>query len=103
GELCGNSLWAKLNQRLHLLDPDQEKYVTEIEKSIYNVGIANQMDDCGLMYHAILVGQKGDLLVSINENSCCEGQGTRLLGSLPEFLYSQVPDGPGAGLYVDMF
>ena len=61
------------------------------------------MDDRGLMYHARLVGQKGDLLVSINENSCCEGQGTRLLGSLPEFLYSVVPDGPGAGLYVDMY
>ena len=61
------------------------------------------MDDRGLMYHARLVGQKGDLLVSINENSCCEGQGTRLLGSIPEFLYSVVPDGPGAGLYVDMF
>ena len=37
GELCGSSFWAKLSQRLHLLDPDQEKYVTEIEKSIYNV------------------------------------------------------------------
>ena len=103
GELCGSSFWAKLSQRLHLLDPDQEKYVTEIEKSIYNVAIANQMDDRGLMYHARLVGQKGDLLVSINENSCCEGQGTRVLGSIPEFLYSVVPDGPGAGLYVDMF
>src|SRR5208282_2671579 len=99
GELCGSSFWAKLNQRLHLLDPDQEKYVTEIEKSIYNVGIANQVDTRGLIYHARLVGRKGDLFVAMNDNTCCEGQGTRLLGSLPEFLYSVVPDGHGAGLY----
>ena len=103
GELCGSSFWAKLSQRLHLLDPSQEKYVTEIEKSIYNVGIANQVDIRGLLYHARLVGRKGDVLVGIAENSCCEGQGTRLLGSLPEYLYSVVSDGPEAGLYVDMF
>lgn len=103
GELCGSSFWVKLNQRLHLPDPSQEKYVTEIEKSIYNVGIANQVDTRGLLYHARLVGRKGDMLVGICENSCCEGQGTRLLGSLPEFLYSVAPDGPEAGLYVDMF
>jgi DUF1680 family protein len=103
GELCGSSFWAHLNQRLHLLDPAQEKYVTEIEKSIYNVGIANQVDSRGLMYHAKMVGLKGDMAVGICDNSCCEGQGTRLLGSLPGFLYSVVPDGAGAGLYVDMF
>jgi DUF1680 family protein len=103
GELCGSSFWAFLNQRLHLLDPAQEKYVTEIEKSIYNVGIANQVDTRGLMYHARLVGLKGDMMVSICDNSCCEGQGTRLLGAIPEFLYSVVPEGPDAGLFVDMF
>ena len=103
GELCGSSFWAHLNQRLHLLDPGQEKYVTEIEKSIYNVGIANQVDTRGLMYHAKMVGLKGDMAVGICDNSCCEGQGTRLLGSLPEYLYSVVPEGPDAGLYVDMF
>ncbi len=103
GELCGSSFWTFLNQRLHLLDPDQEKYVTEIEKSIYNVGMANQMETQGLFYQARLVGKKGDRAVGINVNSCCEGQGTRLLGSIPEHLYSVVPDGQHPGLYVDMF
>ena len=103
GELCGSSFWAFLNQRLHLLDPAQEKYVAEIEKAIYNVGIANQVDTRGLMYHARLVGLKGDMMVSICDNSCCEGQGTRFLGAIPEFLYSIVPEGPDAGLFVDMF
>ncbi len=99
GELCGSSFWAHLNQRLYLLNPDQEKYVTEIEKSIYNVGIANQVDTRGLMYHARMVGTKGDMAVGICDNSCCEGQGTRLLGSLPEYLYSVDAEGITVNLF----
>ncbi len=103
GELCGSSFWTFLNQRLRLLDPDEEKYVSEIEKSIYNIGIANQYDNHGLYYHARLVGTKGDKQVGYCTNSCCEGQGTRLLGSIPEHLYTLVPEGSHPGLYVDMF
>ena len=103
GELCGSSFWAFLNQRFHLLNPDEESYVTEIEKSIYNVGLANQFDDKGLFYHARLVGKKGDRAVGYCTNSCCEGQGTRLIGSIPEHLYSVVSDGSNAGLYINMF
>ena len=103
GELCGSSFWAFLNQRFHLLDPDEETYVTEIEKSIYNVGVANQFDGKGLFYHARLVGKKGDRFVGYCTNSCCEGQGTRLIGSIPEHLYSVVPTGSHPGLYVNMF
>ena len=32
-ELCGNAFWAFLSQRFQLLDPENEKYVAEIEKS----------------------------------------------------------------------
>jgi uncharacterized protein len=32
-------------------------------------------------------------------NTCCEGQGTRLIGALPEFIYSIAPD----GIYVNLF
>jgi DUF1680 family protein len=98
GELCGNVFWAKFNQRLHLLYPDQEKYVNEIEKSIYNVALANQVGTKGILYHAKMVGKKDDE-VGICVNTCCEGQGTRFLGSLPEYIYSIAPD----GLYVDLF
>jgi DUF1680 family protein len=103
GELCGSSFWTFLNQRFHLLDPDEEAYVTEIEKSIYNVGIANQFAGKGLFYHARLVGKKGDRSVGYCTNSCCEGQGTRLIGSIPEHLYSVVPAGSAPGLYINMF
>ena len=96
GELCGSSFWTFFNQRLHLLHPEQEKYVTEIEKSIYNVALANQAETKGLRYFAVLLGPKKD---PTHINTCCEGQGTRLLGSLPEHIYSIAPD----GMYVNLF
>jgi uncharacterized protein len=96
GELCGSSFWVFLSQRFQLLHPDDERYATEIEKSIYNIGIANQDGGKGLRYHTILEGTKEK---STHENTCCEGQGTRLLGSLPEHIYSIAPD----GLYVHLY
>ena len=96
GETCGSVFWILYNQRFHLLYPDQEKYVNEIEKSIYNVGLANQDGSKGIRYHANLVGKKE---IATSKNTCCEGQGTRLYGSLPEYIYSTSQD----GLYVNLF
>lgn len=96
GELCGNSFWVFLSQRFHHLHPDEERFVGEIEKSIYNVAIANQDGTYGLRYHTHLEGTKEK---STRINSCCEGQGTRLLGSLPEHIYSLADD----GIYLNLF
>jgi DUF1680 family protein len=96
GELCGSSFWVFMSQRFQLLNPDDERFATEIEKSIYNIGMANQDGGTGLRYHTILEGKKEK---STHHNSCCEGQGTRLLGSLPEHIYSIASD----GLYVNLF
>ena len=100
GELCGSVFWAFLNQRFHLLNPDEEKYVAEIEKSIYNNLIANQVGDKGIRYHAVLADHK-DLnnRQPFSMSTCCEGQGTRMMGALPEFIYSIAED----GVYVDLF
>jgi DUF1680 family protein len=101
GELCGSSFWSFLSQRFHALYPDQEKYVNEIEKSIYNVALANQVGAQGIRYTACLVGRKRNQAGNqgMNMNTCCEGQGTRLFGAMPEFIYSIAPD----GLYVNLF
>jgi uncharacterized protein len=99
GENCGSVFWVRFNQRFLAMHPNQEKYANEIEKSIYNVGLANQVISYGIIYHARLVGMKGDLHVPVCVNSCCEGQGTRLLGSLPEYIFSTASD----GLYVNLF
>ena len=101
GELCGSVFWVKLNQRFHLLNPEDEKYVTEIEKSIYNVAIANQIGSKGIRYFNVLVDHKDSdhFPYSHCMNTCCEGQGTRLFGSLPEYIYSVARD----GIYVNLF
>lgn len=98
GELCGNVFWSRYNQRFHLLYPEQEKYVAEIEKSIYNVALPNQVGSAGICYHANMLGKK-DTAHGISKNTCCEGQGTRMFGSLPEYIYSVADD----GLFVDLF
>jgi uncharacterized protein len=97
GETCGSAFWIKFNQRLHLLYPEQEKYAAEIEKSIYNVILASQTPAGHIRYHAEMQGKREAIKSDLN--TCCEGQGTRLLGSLPEYIYSIAND----GLYVNLF
>jgi DUF1680 family protein len=79
------------------LFPNEEKYVAEIEKSLYNVALANQTKTGQIRYHAKMEGQKEQ--PDKANNTCCEGQGTRLLGSLPEYIYSIAPD----GIYVNLY
>ncbi|MDR2862447.1 MAG: glycoside hydrolase family 127 protein [Puniceicoccales bacterium] len=97
GETCGSVFWVKLNQRFHRLRPDDERYVSEIEKSIYNVILANQQSDGKNRYHAVMEGKKDRWGEA--QNSCCEGQGTRAYGSLPEYAFSIAKD----GLYVNLY
>jgi uncharacterized protein len=96
GETCGSVFWIKFNQRLLQLNPDQEKYAAEIEKSIYNICLANQGGGNGVRYHTVLEGTKEGPQANC---TCCEGQATRLYGSLPEYIYSIAPD----GLYVNLY
>lgn len=82
---------------LHWLYPLNETYVTEIEREIYNVGLANQAPaGIGIRYFALLHNRKNPPTAV---GSCCESQGTRLYGSLPEYIYSHAPD----GIYVDLY
>jgi DUF1680 family protein len=100
GELCGSVFWSFLNQRFHLLEPENEKYVAEIEKSIYNNLIANQVGDKGIRYHAVLADHKDmNSRQPFSMSTCCEGQGTRMMGALPEFIYSVADD----GVFVDLY
>jgi len=97
GENCGCVVWLEFNQRFHQLFPMQEKYMNEIEKTIYNVGLANQeIGKTGIRYHTVLEGNKAKLDA---DNTCCEVQGTRLYGSLPEYIFSTAED----GLYVNLY
>jgi uncharacterized protein len=98
-ELCCSAHWLYLNQRLHHLYPDEEAYVAEIEKTLYNIVVANQVGEKFIRYHAYIDIQKDcDFSTPV---SCCAGLGTRILGSLPEFLYSIDPKGISVDIYSD--
>jgi uncharacterized protein len=96
GETCGSAFWILLNHGLHRLRPHDEKYVAEIEKSVYNVILANQQGALGYRYHTALLGTKEP---GTRISTCCEGQGSRIVGSLPEYIYSLSSD----GLYVNLY
>jgi len=97
GETCGSVFWLKLNQRFHQLFPNEERYVAEIEKSLYNVVFANQQGDGKNRYHAVMEGRK-DRWGSA-QNSCCEGQAARAIGSVPEFIFST----DATGVWLNLF
>lgn len=109
GELCGNVFWALLNQRFHRLFPTNETFVNEIERSIINVGLAALGDigsggqgpnGTGIRYFA---NQHKYKQLPAMHASCCEGQGTRLFGSLPSFLFSLVNTPTQVTLSVDIY
>jgi hypothetical protein len=95
GENCSMVWWASFNHKLHLLLPCEEKYVAELEKVIYNVGLANQVGR-SICYHTHLEGRKDRPGI---EHTCCEVVGTYLYSTLPEYIYSIAGD----GLYVNLF
>ena len=97
GELCGSSFWIKLNQRLLRLRPAGEPYAAEIERSLLNVVLAAiSSDGIGIRYFARLHQHKDG---ASNVSTCCEGQGTRELGALPEYLFST----SARGVHVHMY
>lgn len=94
-ELCCTSFWLYLNLRLHRLFPDREDYLSEVEKSLYNVAIANQDGGEGIRYFAFLDGKKQESgLVH-----CCCGVGVRIFGSLPEYVFSVSREAVSINLY----
>ncbi len=95
-ELCCTAFWVQLHQRLHRLYPDNEGYTFEMEQSLYNVAIANQQGDEDIRYHAYLDERKDKLDFAYH---CCAGIGSRLYGSLPEYLFTMKDN----TLSVDLF
>ena len=99
-ELCCSAFWIWLNQRFHRLYPESEMYAGEIEKSLYNIAIANQDGGKSIRYFAWLEGKRA---AGSNTHGglvhCCCGVGTRIFGMLPEFLYSINED----SIYFDIY
>eukprot|EP01052_Picozoa_sp_SAG31_P038610 SAG31_NODE_5192_length_2689_cov_1.621622_3_plen_663_part_01 len=55
----------------------------------------------GIRYHAVMEGVQEH---PNNVNTCCEGQGTRMFGSMPEYIYSlEKKSGGPTGIWVNLF
>lgn len=87
GELCGQTFWIKLTARLQRLRPLVEMYAAQIEQTLLN-GVLSQIthDGSGIRQFAVLHKVK---MPASNISTCCEGQGTRELGSFPEHVFSR--------------
>lgn len=96
-ELCSTNFWVLLNQRMHLLFPDDAHYADEMENSIYNVLFAAQVGDVG--YHYLNFLERTKDYRYLDRATCCASLGTRLAGLLPQFLYSYAEN----DVYVDLF
>ena len=96
-ELCSTNFWILLNQRMHLLFPDEAHYVDEMENSIYNVLLAAQVGDVG--YHYLNFLERTKDYRYLDRATCCASLGTRLAGLLPQFVYSYAEN----DVYVDLF
>lgn len=94
-ELCCTSFWLFLHMRLHRMFPDEESAMAEVEKSLYNIAFANQAGAEGIRYFAFLEQKKQ----TPGKVHCCCGVGTRIFGSLPEFLYSVSETAVSVNLY----
>lgn len=97
GEMCPSAFWIKLNQRLHSwLDPDNETFSWEIERSLYNIALPAQgANGTGVRYFAVMHKSKASPQF---DGTCCEAQNTRIFGSVPEYVFSTMPGGAGVRL-----
>ena len=96
-ELCSTNFWVLINQRMHRLEPDDAHYVDEMENSIYNVLMASQVGSTGYHYLNYLERAKDHRF--LDRATCCASLGTRLVGLLPQFLYTWTGD----TVYADMY
>lgn len=96
-ELCSTNFWVLLNQRMRLLEPDNSHYADEMENSIYNMLLASQVRDQGFHYLNFLEGGKDHRW--LDRCTCCASLGTRLVGLLPQMLYTTC----GNTVYADIY
>lgn len=78
--------WTNINTKLLHLYPTEEKYASEIEKSIYNVLMAAQDTNVNIGVYNHLHGKKE--INSQFAGYCCKAASVSMMNSkLPEFIY----------------
>lgn len=84
-EVCSSAFWLGIHQRLHRLFPDTESYVFEVEQTLYNCIIAAQKGDADYTNFNYLDECKNP---PTRPNHCCVGIGNKIIGCLPEYLFT---------------
>ncbi len=87
-EICSSVFWLGIHQRLHRLYPTVEEHVFQMEQTLWNIVIAGQNGDADITSFCYLDDHKRP---PVRANHCCVGAATRVLGSLPEYLYTVSP------------
>lgn len=78
------------------MDPSNETYASRIETAVYNALLRQMVGRAGIRYWATMEGKQTP---PNNANTCCEGQGSRAIGSLPEYVFSLGTE----TIYVNLF
>jgi DUF1680 family protein len=101
GESCVTAHWMYLNKELFKLYGD-EKYIDEIEKSLYNHLLATQHPISGnIVYYAGLQNKKWYMEpdLYIGPPLCCHMSVKRCIAEIPEFTYYKAAQEIGILLY----
>ena len=117
GETCCSMFWIKFSQRFQLMAPSEERFAAEIEKTVYNailrqLGRMENAPDSLSLSNKTYTGPAMRSFVNLQGSpealrvpvaTCCEGQGSRALGSLPEYVFTQNASAPGEGFWLNLF
>lgn len=96
-ELCSTNFWVLLHQRMHLLEPDNPHHVDQMENSLYNMLLAAQVGSQG--YHYLNFLQQNKDWRYLDRATCCASLATRLVGLLPQFLYTYTENSVSCDIY----
>ena len=82
---------------MHLLEPDNPHHVDQMENSLYNMLLAAQVGSQG--YHYLNFLQQNKDWRYLDRATCCASLATRLVGLLPQFLYTYTEDSVNCDIY----
>jgi DUF1680 family protein len=97
GETCGQVFWAWINQRLMQLYPREERYIAQVEETLYNTLVPGKTEGKpGNAGYLSLQGKRGGV---DNYNGCCQVSACMAAAAAPQWIYMI----GGATVYVNLF
>jgi DUF1680 family protein len=98
GEGCVTTTWLQFSQALYYLTGDP-KYISEIEKTIYNHLFAAENPQTGCVSYYTALQDKKPYRCTI-DGHCCLASIPRAIAAIPELAYSKNTD---TGFYINLY